>query len=151
MTEKIRSLRKNIDSKGQLIKSLAPSREVSLAYTSIQLCKMWLGRVLKELEAENPYPEGKNPYSHKIEPAADKAGFLFDDEFQMTDYDNFDHIQRVKWIRLELDKIEISLKELSSDFLGFAMVNSMSSCIESGLWLGCELGRIKEQEIKTAE
>ena len=67
-----KQLRKDIDEKIQEIKNLPPSRERSLAITKLQEGVMWLGRDLKRLNEENPYPSSKDPSSgDKIEPTAD--------------------------------------------------------------------------------
>ena len=71
----IKSLRKNIDSVLQDVKTSAsefPSREKSLSITKLQEAIMWLGMDLKRLNEPNPYPSSKDPSTgDKIEPTAD--------------------------------------------------------------------------------
>ena len=101
MITKIKELRVKLDGLTQLTKSLDPldtnnqpvhrTREISLTITSLELSKMFLGKVLKELGNANPYPESKNPLNEKIEPAADKfvSDANFENFYEMT------HIQMV--------------------------------------------------------
>lgn len=55
----------------QFLKTLPPSREVSLAITNAQQSVMWLGMALKELGTANPYPNSYNPNNATVEPTAD--------------------------------------------------------------------------------
>lgn len=72
-----KQLRRDIDDKIQLVKSLPPSRERSLCITKLQEGVMWLGMDLKRINEanpgaiENPYPNSKDPSNTKIEPTAD--------------------------------------------------------------------------------
>lgn len=67
-----KSFRKALDAELQRIKeSDRKSRERSLAITKLQEAIMWLGMDLKELGAENPYPNSYNPDNTVIEPIAD--------------------------------------------------------------------------------
>lgn len=67
-----KKLRKELDEKIQEIKALPASRERSVAITKLQDAVMWLGRDLKRLGNENPYPSSKDPSTgDKIEPTAD--------------------------------------------------------------------------------
>jgi len=64
-------IRKSLDGGLQIIKSLTPSRERSLAITKIQEGIMWMGMDLKRLNEPNPYPNSYNSNNTKIEPTAD--------------------------------------------------------------------------------
>lgn len=71
-----KELRRDIDAQIQKIKSLAPSRERSLAVTKLQEGVMWIGMDLKRINeetgvGENPYPNSKDPSNTTIEPTAD--------------------------------------------------------------------------------
>lgn len=59
-----KTLRRDLDVHLQILKSIHPSRERSLAI-------MWLGMDLKRLGPENPYPQSYNPDSAVVEPTAD--------------------------------------------------------------------------------
>lgn len=72
-----KQLRRDIDDKIQLVKSLPMSRERALCITKLQEGVMWLGMDLKRINEENPgvienpYPNSKDPSNTKIEPTAD--------------------------------------------------------------------------------
>ncbi len=125
------------------------SEEIEDAVKSLKLSKMWLGKILKELGIANPYPQSKNPANEKIEPTADVAKNLtieVDGGWQ-----ELTHIQRVKYLRAEIERTENELKELSRPSYKLpkeSLYNSISSCIEAGMWLGMELGRIRDNEVK---
>lgn len=53
------------------LRSLTPSREVSLSITKAQECKMWLGQELNRLGSENPYPNSIDPSNTIIDPETD--------------------------------------------------------------------------------
>lgn len=70
--QKIKQLRQDGDSLIQRVKSLPPSRELSLVVTKLQEGVMWLGMELKRMNEPNPYPSSKDPNTgDKIEPTAD--------------------------------------------------------------------------------
>ena len=151
-----------IDSKQQdknynAITIIPGERYTCKAIDSLELSKMWLGKCLKELGTTNPYPESKNPNNEIIEPTADRAGI--DDMLEAGkpayDYGEFTHIQKVKYLRAEIEKVEIQLKDLSKKGFGlntgFAythLYDSLKYCIESGMFLGLELSRCRETENK---
>jgi len=228
MEQQIKQLRVELDGLTQLVKHLTPSREVSLTYTSLQLSKMWLGKVLKELGTPNPYPESKTPTKYvaiqdiesthglilagtesnkvkdgyviftigegasyevdvsfsidtpyigeianeKIEPTADTAtsnneqGVDIDPKWILEggEIDHFrwvdsTHIQKVKWLRGEIERIENRLHLLYEEtcrlenrttiWLHQHVVESTSECIKAGMWLGMELGRVRDMEAKS--
>ena len=163
METKIKELRVSLDGLTQLVKTLEVSRERSLTITSLELSKMWLGKVLKELGTTNPYPESKNPANEKIEPTADSHPGLVHSSINITEYQwkEFTHIQRVKFLRAEVEKVEKDLESLrdsvdihkeilnnySSKWKLAFLYNSFENCIEAGMWLGMELGAIRDKEV----
>lgn len=54
-----------------LAQQIGPSREASLAVTSLQASRMMLGAVAQRLGSPNPYPQADNPASAEILPMAD--------------------------------------------------------------------------------
>jgi hypothetical protein len=84
MIEQVKELRIKIDDLAQLTKELNPinpkdnngkflhSKEIEKAVNSLYLAKAWLGNVLDELGAENPYKSGYKTVED-IEPTADVA------------------------------------------------------------------------------
>lgn len=72
----VKELRRDIDAKIQIVKSLKPSRECSIVITKLQEGVMWLGMELKRVNdatgvGANPYPDSKDPSNTKINPTAD--------------------------------------------------------------------------------
>ena len=151
MTEQlIREERLALDGLGQYIQTLIPSREVSLAFTACQLGKMWLGKVLQAMEVSNPYPESKNPNSLQVEKTADT--YKVEDAWSSEDTKDFTQIQKIKWIRQQLDKVVNVLvwkKEYLDGYSSWkkdeeiilAIRTARERVIESGMWLGQELGK----------
>lgn len=67
----VKQARKDLDNVITNIKNLNRSRENSLSITKIEEGIMWLGKELKRLGEQNPYPDSYNPENTKIEPTAD--------------------------------------------------------------------------------
>ena len=67
----VKQARKDLDKILTDIKLLPRSRETSLTITKIEEGIMWLGKDLKRLGEENPYPDSYDPTNTKIEPTAD--------------------------------------------------------------------------------
>lgn len=137
------------------VQIITENKYTDRATQNLELSKMWLGKVLKELGNSNPYPESKNPGSDKIEPTADVAD-LSDYYVNPPSYEHLTHIQKVKWLRAEIEKVEIQLKKLLEIgvqypkyfWYGEHLKDSTKNCMEAGMWLGMELGRIRDSEIK---
>jgi hypothetical protein len=66
-----KQLRKDLDEKIQEVKNLPSSHERSLAITKLQEAVMWLGMDLKRLNEADPYPNGNDVNTDKIDPTAD--------------------------------------------------------------------------------
>jgi hypothetical protein len=156
--EEIKNTRVNIDEIFTFCRELKPSREIALAITSFELSKMWLGKVLKQAGNPNPYPESRNPENEKIEKTADTSGPERPPEFY-----EFNQIQRVKWLRAQIEKVEEKIDNLSDFCFSLTpnVVNhfdkpvktmrrsffaSYDKCVEAGMWLGMELGRINNEQ-----
>lgn len=70
--QQVKLLRQRGDQLIQEVKSLPPSRELSLVVTKLQEGVMWLGMELKRRNEPNPYPSSKDPKTGDvIEPTAD--------------------------------------------------------------------------------
>lgn len=146
------------------------SKETEEAVKSLQLSKMWLGKVLKELGTANPYPESKNPDNEKIEPTADTFKLFPKDlnnynggiTYNLLGINNevlkdLNHIQKVKWLRAEIEKAENNTKEtydalfdnedlVNTTWLFPSIIKSIEYTVEAGMWLGIELGRIRDEK-----
>lgn len=145
--ETIKSIRTEIDSLSKLSSKLKPSREISLAKTSFDSSKMMLGKVLEEMGTENPYPESKNPNSPIIEKTADTGSI-------QNLNTELDHIGNVKAIRLFADEVCNKIKGSFTvhDLRTLQYVYTEAAfldCSRGMMWLGMELGRIRDEEEAT--
>jgi len=156
----IKEMRLEIDGYFNLMGNLDRSREISIAITSAQNGKMWLGQTLKHMGNENPYPESKNPDNEKIEPTADSSKGKAIDVLAMENqppYSELSHIQKIKLLRLKITAIAENFEKPNlkvgvssvSELLQLSLVNAYTNILESNMWLGMELGRVfREQENK---
>lgn len=95
-----------------------------------------------------------------IEPTADVSGVdntFGIDGIDSYNYDQLTHIQKLKWLRAEIEKVEIELKNMNvlienTNQIEFWLVehleDSIKECIKAGMFLGLELSRIRETENK---
>ena len=141
----LKEYRVKLDKIQKVMSALTPSREISISITSIQNGKMWLGKTLEYLGQDNPYPNSKDASNTKIEPTSDV--WIGDLERELN---GIAHIQKVKQLRKELTDIyeEIkSIKDIDFETLTFhTIVNSWNYIVESNMWLGMELGRIRDSQ-----
>lgn len=152
-----------------------PSNEINKTYDSLILAKAWLGKVLGELGTESPYKSGYKTVSD-IEPTADiaeliendfiqypteqnKKGSVFIDkpridlEFTSEEWQTKSHIEKVDWLRTEIESIINEIKKLDkscapSREFAIARTNTFTHLSEARFWLGFELQRIKKQSDK---
>jgi hypothetical protein len=175
MKEQIKELRVKIDGLAQLTEELKPlrfsekelqsmnmpsnwaannSKEIEQAVDSLYLAKAWLGKVLQELGTESPYKSGYKT-KEDIEPTADVAEYIPGDKAiadrNKKDYSEFNHIEKVDWLRTEIEKLITKFKETykgSFDNPFFPNLrlsgNIEQHLSEARFWLGFELQRIKE-------
>lgn len=145
----IKKIRIEIDAIANLTTQLPSSREIALARTSFENAKMMLGKVLQYIEAANPYPESKNEKSPVIEPTADTNRIAsFPKEL--------DHIGKVKRLRFNADELCEKIWDLDSQQMikyRYAKIlafreHAFIECNKGMMWLGMELGRIRESEEK---
>lgn len=143
MEEKIKEIRVQIDAAFQLTGMLRSSREVALAKTHFQEAKMSLGKVLGYIGAANPYPESKNPNSPVIEKTADTA--------INTKLPHQDIVANIKAVRQLADTISHSLEILvlpadRSDKCQLFYEDCFLQVNKGMMWLGMDLGRIRDEE-----
>jgi len=175
MKEQIKELRVKIDGLAQLTEELKPlrfsekelqsmnmpsnwaannSKELEQAVDSLYLAKAWLGKVLGELGEENPYKSGYKT-KEDIEPTADVAEYIPGNKAiadrNKKDYSEFNHIEKVDWLRQEIEVIVNLVKQIARTDAQFftkefniARTNSYNHLCEARFWLGFELQRIKE-------
>ena len=171
MKDQIKELRVKIDGLSQLVKGLKSayegplrnepcysmhlSKETEKCYDSFILAKAWLGKVLGELGEATPYAnDGKRKSIKDIEPTADthfeinqKHIFGKEQGLISEEYLNFNHIEKVDWLRQEIQSIinfnsnvELNFDPVSRSYFIWAF----KYLCEARFWLGFELGRIKK-------
>jgi len=153
------------------------SKEIEKSVDSLYLAKAWLGKMLSELGTESPYKAGYKT-KEDIEPTADVAIALpvlretfnkervrtIIDTWQlngriMSDYDNFNHIERVDWLRTEIEKCISEVKnyftfkqavkldtEVLTREMSIARTNVYNHLCKARFWLGFELERLKNEK-----
>lgn len=150
----LRELRLDIDPCINSIKLLSSSREVSLAHTSLQRSKMWLGQALKVSGEINPYPESDNPYSGVIEKHK-----TFDDE--RTGWAAVkDQTAKVKFFSVAIELLLMDMEKIRKQIISKTVCGgkdeedkrwailffeqSHLALIEAKMWMGVELNSIRE-------
>ena len=126
------------------------------ARTSAELGKMWLGMSLKELEVENPYPDSMNASNEKIAPTADTSKLDLDEDFFKK---GDTYIQRVKRLREIVQRHVDDSEYIRKEHLGPAgnmkmqliFNNVYTNLVEAKLWLGMELGRIRDLQMNSED
>jgi len=144
--------------------------ELEKSYDSLILAKAWLGKVLGELGTDSPYKSGYKTVED-IESPADTSYFmsvLQSNDIKlpfnwtlngkdMSFYSSYSHIEKVDWLRTEIDKLINKLNEfkvslvIESAFVNTQLLNienSFTHLSEARFWLGFELQRIKEESDK---
>ncbi len=161
--EVLKAFRLTIDKFINSIPLLEQSPEVTLAKRELQRAKMWLGKAMGELGNKTPYPESDNAASAVIEPQAehteDSLKEDFDSIFQKDEFQNTpSNIFRIKHMRSEIENKVKEFNDIMEDlveknhtlneyFLPFAHQSYMA-LIESKMWLGMELDRIRSEAVK---
>jgi len=133
------------------------SRELSIAKTSAQNAMMWCGTYLKVSKTgDNPYAEndGKRKSVEDIKPLFDATEHIFVKQ-------GANHIETVDMIREEVAKVtdnifnflkdpnsinSLELEEEEEMLVFQAIFNCHTRLTESRMWLGMELGRIRDEE-----
>lgn len=143
---------------------ISNSKEIEDAAHSLIYAKAWLGKLLGELGEQTPYAnDGKRNNVDDIEPAADthhqinqthvlgKEKGLIPEEYLLS----FNHIQKVDWLRQEIEKIVIEVKQIGNApnppmlnrEISIARTNAYTRLTEARFALGFELYRIKQLDI----
>lgn len=172
MKEVIKELRVKIDGLSQLVKVLGSVNisegkpvyirpvEIDNCHTSLILAKAWLGKVLGELGESTPYAnDGNRKTVADIEPTADKAveeptSINYEFTYAKNRWSTWNHIEKVDWLRQEIDKVIPSYYELDDAIEKYnpnqvtcssLLWNAYTHLCEARFWLGFELQRIKER------
>lgn len=168
LTEKLKPIKK---ATGESIKNrggqfvpvwkISNSKQIEKSVDSLYLAKAWLGKCLGELGTETPYiNDGKRKSVEDIEPAADKSWYKTEELKHNMNFDLFkekNHIEKVDWLRQEIEKITKEVKILDSNFsqhqsqrpskeFAIARTNAYNHLCEARFWLGFELERLKNAD-----
>lgn len=133
------------------IDKLDSSRELSLAKTATQTAMMWSGTMLKH------YNNGETPYKNdgNRETVADiEPMFEATTDTIHQDYYQRGHVVVVDQLRVTLGSW---IEEVENDVLGredtsiknFVGVNIYQHLVEARMWLGMELGRLRDAAPQT--
>lgn len=143
-------LRLQIDKFMNTIKFLQSSREVSLAATNLQRSFSWLGESLKSSGSPSPYVSSDNPSVATIEKRADHNP---DDILDGWDSIEHNQVSRVKFMRSVTQGLidQFREKRKNSESAGKeydqCLDQSFIALKEVKIWLGWELGRLRDLEI----
>ena len=166
---------------GELIRAVylkTNSKEIEKAVDSLYLGKAWLGKLMGELGNENPYGSGYKT-KEDIVPTQDVAflnvqtekreTMLFDKEGNSFHYESKSHIEKVDYLRTEIEKLVTEVKQIpigettrivdingvlpeSQKFSAFsrefaiARTNCYTHLCEARFWLGFELERVRNEQ-----
>ena len=153
----IKEFRVKLDAIHKTVLSLGKSRELAIAATGLQNGKMWLGELLKSIEATSPYQnEGKRQHISDIEPEADTSSQLLDMGYR-NPIGKLDLIREElrNFITLFREKIEYApfserpkalMEEWNEDMFLMSHKMAVVHITEAKNWLGQELGRIRDHK-----
>tara|TARA_R110000796_G_scaffold231853_8_gene349961 strand:+ start:12048 stop:12503 length:456 start_codon:yes stop_codon:yes gene_type:complete len=144
-----KELRKRIMVFANSVDELDQSRELALAKTSLQKAMMWSGNYLKFTDSgDNPYANnGSRETVADIEPMFDKTEAAISGDNPVIVVDNLREL--IDEARKEV--LEFSLKrpgasEASDEIMQyFIVISIIQHLMESRMWLGMELGRMRDE------
>lgn len=141
----VKELRVQMDATLKAVRSLIGSRSVSLAVTSLEVSRMWLGKALKGLGEPYPYPESMNPESSEIKPAVDTS----DETNIVPEEHRMGQVASVKFLRQRVTGHTKQVEELIGKLApvialtGFESVFAYQHVVEANMWLGVRLGELR--------
>lgn len=139
------------------------SKEIEKAYDSLILAKAWLGKILGELGESTPYAnDGQRKTVEDIEPTTDTSKLTEEQKIlyasnnkalvkailTQEDWDNFNHIEKVDWLREEIKNIIDTTTNFSEDFPEIELEQGFvyKYLCEARFWLGWELARLRDEK-----
>jgi len=158
----MKKVRKDIHAIFSALQDLPKSREMALAITKLEEAKMWAGQILALQGEETPYAnDGNRKIKNDIEKETDVPEFgdyLFTEETTLIEKIDVlrEEISKIKYGKYIVDFINIMEKkaiekeERSSIQLELlpsatAITSFVSKITEARMWLGKELGRIRDK------
>lgn len=154
----VKALRVSLD---DVIKTIlwgiSPSRESSLVKTELQMASMWLGYLLGEMGAANPYPKSFDASSQVIEKHADLSE---EDPYYKQELLGMTKTARVKYLRNHLKILintlqwlfqavffdQVQLKPISPFIPLHTASEAQIHMMNGNLWLGQCLNNIRIAE-----
>lgn len=144
MEKFIKDKRREVDSILLTLQPRLDSRELSLAYTSLQLAQMWMGKLLGDIGTEYPYREGANVKSSIIDDRADQAA----QPIPLT----IGRVFAVKELREFISLIQAQIVELDVNQELFDRIKIIYEHLQTAkMWLGQELNNIKLRQNAKAD
>lgn len=147
------------------VEIIEQSEQIKKCYDSLILAKAWLGKVLGKLGESTPYAnDGNRKTVDDIEPTADTLNKFkvksigFNENVDSTyiyynlskeNWDMFNYIEKVDWLRQEIQMISNQYKDFvipenNKYFVNLFIDKSYCYLAEARFWLGFELKRIRE-------
>lgn len=151
ITKQLKQMRSDLMFLSDVCGSIKVSREVSLARTNLQQAQMHTGNTIGALKLDTyPYPQSSEPSNNFIEPIHIDEGLEL-----MTcppEYEHYDDVQRVKFLRQEISKQTAKWSELADSLFteehnleGTIIFTQLYICLkQANNWLGMELGRMRD-------
>lgn len=145
----IKAQRRHISVYQNSTQFLDQSSEISLAKISLDRAFAWLGQTMQFLGSKSPYPDSQNPTSDHIEPVvADSSELNLLQNWVILDRTQ---TARVKDFRSKLQDTIDQITPLMNAVMyndsrkpALAMEQVFISLTDAKMWLGWELGRIKQ-------
>ena len=141
---RVKKLRVDINIIRNALLYVKPSREISLASTSLQRAVMWLGQCLALIN-QNPefYSKSIDPKSKLIEPAAEAVEPSMPVGWLIPEEEMGNQTARVKDVRRMIGEAMEELEDFSQ-YLEQPGNEVWVSLVDSKMWLSCELRRIQD-------
>lgn len=156
ITPEIKAIRIMIDTILNSFHLVNQSAEITLAKRSLQLGYAWLGESLKDLGNASPYTGSMDASSKTIEDRADQSpASLYNDRWNDTEKYPATQTARVKDLRFLLQDVIGKVREFMIDnkdagFGPIGLLQALSQAnvhlVNSKIWLGWELGRIRDHQ-----
>lgn len=151
-----RKLRKDLTLVTNTIREIKGTRELSLAITSCEKASMWTGKVMQYgTSSISPYAkhDGNRKSVDDIEAKFDETSdILFDSEvFESGTIVVIDNLREFLSDQINLFlssgmEIEGDFDEITSDHLSLSFMNVYSYMVETRMYLGAEIGSIRDKE-----
>jgi len=127
-------------------------REVNNTVDSLLLGKAWLGKILGQLGEPTPYQnDGKRKTVGDIEDVSD--GVPENRFFITKEYNDKNHIEKVDYLREEIQKLINNTSDFSEVYPEVELEQGFvyKYLTEAKMWLGFELGRVRDEHKEMAK